>query len=322
MYPFKGKKKKLNEIVGNIFKNQFSMDNNQLNQIDGLSNSLGSYDQLIDLSTKTKDGQWYVVTTPIFGNLISYEFGVNNAIGLYYVTGNILASQTKNRQTVTKNFNAYLDKEDQLYLDSVGINSELYIKLVGETYWGSTTKYIDFMSEFPKLSKVIRKHFPDFLCEIYTMEFRRYQILLDFIEHDNVLSQIFLTVGEQKYSIKQLLDEKKSKVFVTKYDIYLHIENLSALSETEDLEKMDVSIIAKAGFKMTPIGVYMKYYNHESYCLHFLQTAHLPIATSSMNFENWKNKLYEKYKVNTIDDVPNYQNFNLKASIILFDYHN
>ena len=127
------------------------------------------------------------------------------------------------------------------------------------------------------------------------MNFHKYQVPLNFIEHDNVLSQIFLTVGEQKYSIKQLLDEKKSRVFVRKHDIYLNIESLSGLLETADLDKVDVSIIAKAGFKLTPIGIYMKYYSHENHCLDFIQSANLPISTSSMNFENWRNKLHNKF---------------------------
>ena len=317
-----GRKKKLNEIIGNIFGTQFAIDNNKLIQIDGLSNNLDSYSQLIDLSTNSRDGQWYVITTPIFGNVVSHEFETNDAIGLHYVTGDILASQIKNRQSVTKVFYAHLNNTDQLYLEKVGTNSELYIRLDGKRYWGATIKYTDYMKTLPFLLRARRKHTPDLQCEIYTTSFPRYQVSLDFIEHDNVLSQIFLTVGGQKYSIKQLIDAKRSKVFVTNYDIYLHIKRLSDLLETKYLDKVDVSIMTKAGFKLVPIGIHMKYYSHENICLEFIKYNSLPISTSSMNFENWRNKLHKNSQTGTIEDVPNYQNFDLEASIILFDYHN
>lgn len=122
--------KHLGQFLKSIYGSNFKIENNELVQIEGLSNNLPKFKLLSELFDQTKNGKWFIlINNRINDDVLQYEFKSGDKIVLNYMTGNELSNQSY-KQVITTLPSLSSEKYIRDFeIGEVGQNDELQIIL-------------------------------------------------------------------------------------------------------------------------------------------------------------------------------------------------
>ena len=311
------KKKKLSEILKNLFEGQVYIEEGKITQIGELENDL---DESLQTDDRIDRGQWFVLTTPIEGNYLNFKYSSNDAIGLFYITQKELSHQRKRYHSAFKFISSDPTQVKSIPLGNIGARSEVFIKLEAVQSWGEVPIVTEHIINSNFYNLVKKKYAANLRCEIEKITFAPYRNWYSSIQKD-ILSYLFLAIEDSQYNIKELVEEGKISLFNENAGLYLHIKdvsNIHNISEGEDLQAfIDVSSISIT----VPQGAYIKYINKGKdlgvLCINEALNLNLPISISSMNFESWESSFSDR----AIEDKTYHQNISLNISVIAISYY-
>nr|MBP6980069.1 hypothetical protein [Candidatus Curtissbacteria bacterium] len=92
----------LGQFLKSIYGSSFKIENNELIQIDGLTNNLPKFKLLSELADQTKNGKWFIlVNNNINDDIYQYTFKKGDKIVLNYMTGDELSNQSYKESIMT-----------------------------------------------------------------------------------------------------------------------------------------------------------------------------------------------------------------------------
>lgn len=120
----------LGQFLKSIYGDNFTIANNELVQVDGLTNNLPKFKLLSELANQTKNGKWFIlINDRINDDIFQYVFKTGDKIVLNYMTGDELSSQSY-KQSITTLPDLISQKNIQDFeIGEVGQNDELQIVL-------------------------------------------------------------------------------------------------------------------------------------------------------------------------------------------------
>ena len=121
---------KLGQFLKSLYAENFKVQDGQLVQIGGFTNSLPSVEELRSLKGETKKGKWFVLLNRATNfNLFDYEFQKGDQLVINYMTGDELASFEKGYQIETpRNFQSGPDYQE-IELGEFSLNDSIRINL-------------------------------------------------------------------------------------------------------------------------------------------------------------------------------------------------
>lgn len=134
----------LGQFLKSIYRNNFKIENNELTQIDGITNNLPKFKLLSELTNLTKVGKWFIlINNEINDNVYQYAFKKGDKIVLNYMTGAELSNQTY-KQNIANLPGLTSEKNTRDFeIGEVGQNDELQLVLraknITEDYTTSTS---------------------------------------------------------------------------------------------------------------------------------------------------------------------------------------
>jgi len=120
----------LGQFLKSIYGSNFKIENNELVQIDGLTNNLPKFKLLSELANLTKNGKWFIlVNNNINDDIFQYTFKKGDKIVLNFMTGDELSNQSYKESIMTlPNLSSEKNTRD-FEVGEIGQNDELQIIL-------------------------------------------------------------------------------------------------------------------------------------------------------------------------------------------------
>ena len=134
----------LGQFLKSIYGSNFKIENNELVQIDGLTNNLPKFKLLSELANLTKVGNWFIlINDKINDDVFQYTFKKGDKIVLNYMTGDELSNQSYKQNIATLPSLSSEKFTRDFEVGEIGQNDELQIVLRSKKL---TTDYTNSIS--------------------------------------------------------------------------------------------------------------------------------------------------------------------------------
>ena len=254
------KKKSFHDIFKTIFDTQFAIEEDALIKIRQFGNNLQTYTYLHELRDKSKQGKWFVFTSPLNRHYLDYQFSNEDKISVSYVTGHILARQAE-QSIHTYDFQFTPGEyEHSMPLGDSSANAEINLLISPVLHWGQEVQKEDiFYDEGKRMSCGGGNVCPglDFACKIHRYEFPAFEKPLDLKKSlgGDISKMLFLVIGENEYALEDLQKEKKLRIHWMGNDAHIVIKDIQKIQELSVGEENPIALKIKTKVQKSSQGL-------------------------------------------------------------------
>ena len=289
-------KNRFSDLMEKAFPNQFKIEEDKLVKLGQFENNLPDYEHLIEVKGEDKKGKWFVFTNHISQSYLDHEYIPGEAIILSYALGKDLAEQSSEKFNSLR-FDVSGGDDYQIYpLGNVSPNSVVDFQFIPERRMGESVEKIDDNPNSPGGScgkNCISREFScHFKFNIFHPRDEGYEFQKDLSLE---LSQISLVIGDDEFSLKDLVESKKVEVFWQGLIPHFRINDILKIKEISEADDNLIAIKVKTIGETTHDGVRLVGYSGRDYpmCFQLAGAAafhnNWPIAQSSLDLPKWQN---------------------------------
>lgn len=284
---------KINEALELIYKNQFTIENNQILKIGQFESNLGAYTYLKELRSEDKKGKWVILSNSKDPDYLNHRYSKDEIVYLSYLTGKNLSSE-QNEIVTTHNENVSGKDDYVLYpVGNLNSNSRISIQLAPLKRLGK--KIVSFKDSIQSIGSCGKNCISaDFYCtyEVALIENRdeEYEISKDL---KGEIEQLSLMINTNEYSIVDLIAKGHIAINWIGNNIHLSIEDIAKFHEIDNTQELHASIKIKTPSVETFTGLKLVEMvgRDNYYCpMHVTNLAgnnKWPISVDSNRFNEW-----------------------------------
>ena len=334
-------KNRFQHILETLFEQDYLIEQEELKKIGQFESNLPSYTYLHNILREDKKGKWFVFTDEISGHYLNHLYTPEDTLALTYATGSDLAAQTASREN--RYHYAKSDDLNHYSLGNVSAHSSVHIQLKPGWRWGTIKrrrKYDNFFSS-------------DYRChiDIYTFEeFRAYlgfatdtHNLINAMDEGNIskgtllsdgntlmedFSNVKLVIGDEEFSLRQLMDEDKVLFEETENGhIHFSFYELSRIVEIEEGEERPISLKLQEIEETASNGVRLSSMDGKFWFLcpdkaiDLARSHGMPLSADSVRENLWMTSV-RSGRVSRGEKQTYRQYFSLESSSTIVNHHN
>lgn len=324
--PFKNKNR-FSDLMENKFPGQFKIEDDKLTKVTQFENNLTDYTHLKEVKGEDKKGKWFVLTDRLTRTYLDHEYRPGESIILSYVTGKELSEQTSEKVNSLR-FAASGNDDFEIYpLGNVSPNSVVDFQL---STGKRTGEGVDKVEDHPVSGGDCGSncHIWQYTCHFKFNTFKTrnegYEFKKDLTEE---LSQIYVIINGEEFSLKKLVEEKKVEVYWQDQNAHFRISDISKIKEIFEANENVISLKIVTLTETTHDGVFLVSYSGREYygCFNLVGAAafnlKIPIYEGSKDFRQWAN-LFNWNVVKVGKDRTYKQPFTLNVSSSVNNYYN
>lgn len=284
---------KINEALELIYKNQFTIENNQILKVGQFESNLGAYNHLKELKSEDKKGKWVILSNSKDPDYLNHKYSNDETVYLSYLTGKNLSSEQS--EIITTHNQSVSGKEDYtLYpIGNLSSNSNITIQLAPIKRLGK--KIIHFKDSIQSIGSCGKNCIPtDFNCtfEVALIEDRNeeYEISKDL---KGEIEQLSLMINTTEYSVVDLIAKGHIGLDWIGQNLHLSLEDITKFHEVDNSQELHASVKIKTSSVETFTGLKLLEMvgRDHYYCpMHITNLAgnnKWPISVESIRFNEW-----------------------------------
>jgi len=325
--PFKDKNR-FTDLMGNIYPNQFKVEEDNLIKVGQFENNLSDYTHLREVRGEDKKGKWFIFTDRLTRSYLDHEYKAGEALVLSYMTGKELAEQTSEKITATR-FSISGNDEYEIYpLGNVSPNSVVDFQLASGKRMGEEVIQNEdrpFSNGGSCGKNCTTWHYE---CHLKFNKFQKrdsgFEFKKDLTEE---LNQLSLIINEEEFNLKTLVEEKKVEVHWADKNAHFRINDISKIKEIVEADENVISLKLTTLTATTFDGVNLiSYSGRQNYgCFQLAGNASyhqkIPVYEGSIDFNKWRH-LFRWDILGIGKDRTYKQPFTIDVSSSVNNYHN
>jgi len=321
-------KKRFSDLMEKTYPKQFKIEEDKIVKVGQFENNLSDYTHLLEVKGEDKKGKWFIFTNRLTRSYLDHEFSAGEAVVLSYVTGNYLAEQTSEKVHALR-FNITGSEDYQVFpLGNVSPNSVVDFQLYPQARKGEK---VDKMEDRPSSpggscgrNCIVRQFDCHFKFHVFKPRNEGYEFQKNLSQE---LSQLFLIINEDEFSLKELVQTKKVEIYWKDKFPHFRISDISKIKELFEADENLISLKIKTLSETTHEGVNLVSFSGRDYstCFELAGAAAFsnkwPIYEGSKEFHKWRH-LYNWNVIKLGRDRNYKQPFTLDVSSTVNNYHN
>lgn len=317
-------KKTLKEILDKVFDQKVLIENEVLTKINQFENNLADFKDLEDVKDENKLGKWFIQTSKIDKDLLSYKFKSADKITLSYVLGVDLYRVRESIRTFERQSLSTKEKSQTIDIDSdISDKTKLTIYLELKNNWGDklSVSNRDYRETCGSASGNRVCSALDINCKVDVYSSTKFEKSL---ELDKLLKNTFLKINGNEISLEDLLTSKSLNLKVDNKRVIITLYDLRDLIEPNaESENIEVSLIFKKIINSYPSGTFLHAASgkHKHICAEVVGKASKGWKSSLSKRSIMKGQL-NRYNSSFSDDMNLVEDMSLSALISLESYYN
>ena len=325
--PFKNKNR-FADLMENVYPKQFRIEEDKLTKVGQFENNLQDYTHLKEVKGEDKKGKWFIFTDRLTRTYLDHEYQAGDTIVLSYLTGKQLSEQTSEKVNALRYSVSGNDDYEIYPLGNVSPNSVVDFQLVSGKRTGEEVIQIEdrpFSSGGSCGKNCTTWHYE---CHFKFNRFQKRDSAFEFNKDlSGEISQLSLSINEDEFNLKTLIDEKKVEIHWVDKNPHFRINDILKIKEIFEADENVISLKVTTLTETTFDGVNLiSHSGRQNYgCFQLAGAASyqqkIPVYEGSKDFDKWKH-LFRWDVLGIGKDRTYKQPFTFDIHSIVNNYHN